>query len=292
MSFTKQTTLSTIALALFCIGFYPAITDLVNKWSNSDEYAHAFLTVPIIGYMVWRKRELLDKTGDWSAYLGLALLILAIPLYLVSLQLQVPTVTFVCMLAAIVGALVFLGGLTVIKDLATPLILLVLVIPIPNQIYSGITLPLQLRVSQASEWVVRLFSIPIFREGNVLHTPEKTFQIVEACSGMRSLITLVTLSLIMAYFTLDRNRSKLALLVSSMPVAFGVNIIRVVTLVLAYHFYRLDLTEGTSHTVLGMVVFGIALAALFGVQKVLERWEGHKDERRTSNIERPTSNGK
>jgi hypothetical protein len=74
MSFTKQTTLSTIALALFCIGFYPAITDLVVKWSNSDEYAHAFLTVPIIGYMVWRKRELLDKTGDWSAYLGLGLL--------------------------------------------------------------------------------------------------------------------------------------------------------------------------------------------------------------------------
>ena len=289
MPFSKRFILSTTALGLFLIGFYPAIAELVGKWYRSDEYNHAFLTVPIIGYMVWRKRDLLLKTGDRSAYLGLALLILSIPLYFISLQLQVPTITFLCMLAAVAGALVFLGGITVIWQLAIPLVLLVLVIPIPNQIYSGITLPLQLEVSKVSEWLIRMFGIAIFREGNVLQTPEKTFQIVEACSGMRSLITMVTISLILAYFTLDRTRSKLVLLAASIPVAFVVNIIRVVTLVLAYHFYRIDLTEGTSHTLLGMAVIVIALAALFGIQKILERWEGQK--RRTSNIERPTSNG-
>ena len=288
MPFSKRFLLSITALGLFLIGFYPAIAELVGKWSRSDEYNHAFLTVPIIGYMVWRKRDLLLKTGDRSAYLGLALLILSIPLYIISLQLQVPTITFLCMLAAVAGALVFLGGITVIWQLAIPLVLLLLVIPIPNQIYSGITLPLQLEVSKVSEWLIRMFGIPIFREGNVLQTPEKTFQIVEACSGMRSLITMVTMSLILAYFTLDRTRSKLVLLAASIPVAFVVNIIRVVTLVLAYHFYRIDLTEGTSHTLLGMAVIVIALAALFGIQKILERWEGQK--RRTSNIERPTSN--
>lgn len=268
--------LSVAASVLFCIGFYPAIKSLMYKWATSDDYNHAFLTLPIIFYIIFKNRALLLDTDDVGAFFGLFILILSLPLYLVSLQLHVPTITFICMMAVFMGSLIFLGGIKVLRGMATPLLLLLLIIPVPSQIYSMVTMPMQLKVSQTSEWLIRALGIPIFRQGNVLFAPEKTFMIVEACSGMRSLIAMVTFSVIMAYFTLNRNASKAALVFLSIPVTFIMNFFRVVTMIFAFHFYRIDLLEGNSHTTYGLFIFAIALSVLFAFQKVLKKWELRK----------------
>jgi exosortase len=97
--------------------------------------------------------------------------------------------------------------------------------------------------------------------------------VVEACSGLRSVITLLTLSVVMGYFLLTRVSSKLLLVAASIPIAIFVNLIRVVAIVLLFHFFGLDLYEGTLHTVTGLLIFLIALATLFMLQRILERWE-------------------
>ena len=260
-------------MALFIVAYFPAFQILVKKWAALDEYSHAFFTVPIIIFMFWSKREFLtENTGRYSHW-GVILVAFSIISYLISLQLQIPTITSLATVMTILSILIYLTGTKSLKKLITPIILLVIIIPIPNQIYSMLTLPMQLKASQASEIIISLFNVPILREGNVINIPEKSFQVVEACSGMRSIITLMTLSLTMAYFTLTKNISKSLLLTSSIPIAFLVNIIRVVVMVLAFHFFKMDLTAGTIHTIMGLVIFGIALLILFMLTRILENWE-------------------
>jgi exosortase len=258
---------------LFVVGYLPVFQILVKKWLASDEYSHAFLALPIIFFMVWRERALLAEGPVRFSSVGLLILVVSAPLYMFALLTKVHTVIALSMFLTVLGAVIYLGGAKAVRELATPLILLLMLIPVPEQLYIQLTFPLQLKVSQISEVFIRMFGVPILREGNIMNIPEKSFEVVEACSGLRSMITLLTLSVIMGYFFLKRLSSKLILVVAAVPTAIFVNIIRVVFMILLFHFFRLDLTEGTLHTVTGILIFGIALAILFLLLKVLEIWE-------------------
>ena len=271
-SMVKSYLLPVIALALFGVAFYPAIELLIAKWSGSDDYTHAFFVVPIAAYMVWQERRLLINS-DGRPFLGFFLIICSLAFYLMALQFQVPTVIFLTTMVIPVAVLINFGGFKVLYRLGIPILLLFLIIPIPNQLLSIVTATLQLKVSEISEIIIQFFTVPIFREGNIIEVPGKSFQVVEACSGIRSLISLTTLSLIIGYFNLNRARSIALLLVAAVPVAIFINILRVVSLVLSYYYFGLDLTYGTPHTLLGLVLFGIGLALLFAFQRALELWE-------------------
>lgn len=271
----KSLTLPLLATGLFIAAYYPIFKVLMLKWAGSEDYTHAFFTVPIILYMGWLKRESFVEGRGWQKT-GLAWLVLAAFLYIVSLQLQIPSFIAVSMVLTVSGAILYLAGFKVLRDMSIPLLLLILLIPIPEQLLSMLTASLQLKVSQASDQVLRLLNVPLFREGNILHIPEKTFQVVEACSGIRSLISLITLSLILGYFALKRTWSTGILVALSIPVAVLVNIMRVVALVLAFHYFRLDLSSGSKHTIMGLVLFGVALVVLFMLQRMLEHWETRK----------------
>ena len=197
-------------------------------------------------------------------------------IYMFALLTQVHTVISLSMLMTVVGVIIYLGGVNTVKDMLTPLILLVMLIPLPDQLYIQITFPLQLKVSQITEIIIKLVGVPIFREGNIMHIPEKSFEVVEACSGLRSIITLFTLSVIIGYYTLSKGVSKLILVVSSIPIAIFVNIFRVIFMILLLYFFGIDITAGIFHTIMGMVIFGIALLLFliiqFILQRVLEQW--------------------
>lgn len=275
----NQTTVSLVlgALVLFIAAYYPVFKILVGKWADSEEYSHAFLTLPIILYMVYQNRKGVMKTSTTLAPLGFILLLFSSALYYFSLLTEVHTVIALAMYCTVIGAVVFLFGIHSLRVLFTPLLLLLMLIPFPDQLYIQLTFPLQLKVSQMSAAIVSLFDIPVFRTGNVLTIPEKSFEVVEACSGLRSVITLLTLSVIMGYFTLVRTTSRLILFALSLPVAIFVNLIRVVAIVLLFHFFRWDLYEGTLHTITGLSIFLIALGALFMLQRMLEKWEQKKN---------------
>lgn len=265
--------LGLLASALFFVAYFPALQILATKWANSDEYSHAFLTIPIIFYMVWSKRKRLLEVSSDNTFLGLLLIIFSIALYFFTLLTQVHTIIALSMFMTIVGIAVYLLGIKAIKDIFTPLLLLLMLIPIPDQLYTQLTFPLQVKVSQFAEMIVRFLGVAIFREGNVMNIPDRSFEVVEACSGLRSVVTLLTLSVIMGYFMLKNVTAKLALVVASVPVAIFVNIIRVVSMILVYHFFKLDLAIGLWHTVTGLVIFLLALLILYLLLRVLELWE-------------------
>lgn len=269
----KTTILSLLGLSLFIVVYLPAIQIIVQKWLTSEDYSHAFLVIPIILYMGWLKKTVLLDNQPRHASFGLTLIIFATVLYLFALLTQVHTIILLSMFLTIVGVVIYLLGLQAVKELFTPLLLLAMLIPVPEQIVIQVTFPLQIKVSQISEEVIRMFGVPILREGNIMNIPEKRFEVVEACSGLRSIVTFLTLSVIMGYFMLKRTTSKLILLAVSVPTAIFVNIVRVVLMVLLYHFFGLDLTEGIWHTTTGLLVFVLAMLILFLLQMVLEFWE-------------------
>jgi exosortase A len=261
------------ALAVFVAAYYPVFKILAAKWADSEEYSHAFLTLPIILYMIYQHRGRIFEFPLQFSALGLITVILSSALYYFSLLTEVHTVIALAMYLTVIGAIVFLFGVQALRLLFTPLLLLLMLIPFPDQLYIQLTFPLQLKVSEVSATIITLFDIPVFRAGNVISIPAKSFEVVEACSGLRSVITLLTLSVVMGYFLLTRVSSKLLLVAASIPIAIFVNLIRVVAIVLLFHFFGLDLYEGTLHTVTGLLIFLIALATLFMLQRILERWE-------------------
>jgi exosortase len=273
MKIEKLNTMALIVSILFLAAYFPIFQLLFSAWSSSDEYSHAFFTIPIIFYMAWMRRDVFLAGPPRYSLIGLPMVILSTILYLFSLQTGIFTLIALSMVLTIVSIIVYLFGIKAVAGLFTPLLLLILLIPAPIQLYAKITFPFQLKVSQASEWLISHIAIPLLREGNILHLPEKSFEVVEACSGLRSMITLATLSIIMGHFLLSKNASKIILTGASIPIAIVINILRVTTMVLLYHFFSLNLAEGTGHTVLGVLIFILGLIILFLVQRILESWE-------------------
>ncbi|MDH4333605.1 MAG: exosortase/archaeosortase family protein [Desulfobulbaceae bacterium] len=273
---SRPTVLAIGVVLLFIAAYLPALQILVRKWATSEEYGHAFLTVPIILYMIWQKRAALSEMRPDYAPLGLTLVLLATPLYLFALLTEVHTAITLAMLLTITGSLIYLAGLRAVWTLITPLFLLLILIPVPDQLYISLTFPLQIMVSQASEIIIRVCDIPIFREGNIMTVPGKQFEVADACSGLRSMITLLTLSVIMGHFLLKKKAAKLILVAASIPTAIFVNMVRVVGIILLFAFFELDLSEGLAHETMGLVIFLLALLILHLIQRVLESWQTQK----------------
>ncbi len=261
-----------LLIIVAAVAYYPALNLFAKKWSASEDYYHAFLVAPAIGYIIWEKRRCLYE-GRSAPVTGLLLVVLSILSYLVSLRLQIPTMIFLATGMTLMSVFVFLAGFRILRELVIPLLLFILIIPVPGQLLSSATAALQLKISEISEMLIRLFSIPMYREGNVLHFEQLALQVIDACSGVRSLISMTTLSVLLGYFTLTRLRSALILFLFSIPVAVLINIVRVVALALVFHYFGLNLAEGQLHTITGLVLFAFGLSLLFAAQRILELWE-------------------
>lgn len=259
--------------ASFLLVFFPVWKDLLLTWYNSDDYSHGFFIVPLVIFALWQKREDLSRLSVQPSPLGLVLLICSLVLYVLAFYAEIKTIASLAMIFSIVAAVLFIFGKTISREIGFILFFLFFMIPVPAQIYSAMTIPLQLIVSKVSVWVVILFGLPVFREGNVIHLPERTLEVVQACSGLRSLMTLMTLSVVVSYFTLRSNKLRLLLVMSGLPVAIAVNIFRVLIMIVSFYYFNFDLTEGSLHTIFGVVIFTLAIALIFMIKGVLSLWD-------------------
>jgi exosortase A len=258
---------------LFLLVFYPVWAGLVGAWASSEDYSHGFLIVPISLYAVWNKREDLKSAEIKSSWAFFPLAPAALFFFLISQYAEILTLAPLAMIMFLAATLLFLCGWQVFKLCIFPLFLLFFMVPVPAQIYAALTVPLQLFVTKVTVSIVSLLGVPIMREGNVLYLPEHTLQVVQACSGLRSIMSLLTLGAVMGYFCLKQNFSRALLFVSAIPIAISVNILRVFLIVVAFYYFNFDLAHGNIHTVFGALIFGFAIVQFFILQKVLVRCE-------------------
>lgn len=262
-----------LMLAAFASVYYPVFSELVRDWSSSDDNSHGFLVIPLAGYMLWQNRSTLSAQTVDGSWIGLLLALVSLFMFLFAKLGAVVSLLPVAMIMFIWSAVIFFYGFTIFRLCIFPLLFLLFMVPVPSQIYAALTNPLQFIVTKITVDIASMLGMIIYREGNVIHLPDMTFQVVQACSGLRSIMTMLTLGAIISYFTLRSPFMCLLLIAAGVPIAIAVNIFRVLSMVVAHNFFKLDLTEGVPHTILGLFVFLLGLVFFMLFQKGLARCE-------------------
>jgi exosortase len=241
---------------------------MAAQWATDEDMGHGFFVPVVAGFIAWQRRRTLLSIPRQPNGWGLALVVFAgFQALAASLGAELFTARLAFVIA-LFGVILYLGGKAWVKELSLPLLLMLFMIPIPQIIYARLTLRLQMLASELGETLIGWMGIPVIRTGNLLELPSQTLDIVDACSGIRSLVSLLFLSQVYAYFTEKRIWMRWALLVATVPIAIAANAIRVATTGLLSEV-NTKLAQGAYHEMEGYIVFAVALVALIVTHRAL-----------------------
>jgi exosortase len=257
-----------VLAAGFVVAYHDVFRGLLREWSTNDNYSHGFLVIPIAAYFAWERRQSLRDATPKPTWLGLPVIaagIAALAVGTLGAELFLSRVSPVIVLA---GTVLFLAGWRHLRILAMPLAFLLLMVPIPAIVFNQVAFPLQLLASRFGQSALSLWGIPVLREGNVITLANATLEVAEACSGIRSLVSLLTLSIVYAHFSEPRRAIRALLIFSTVPIAIATNGFRVAAIGIAAHYSGPQAAEGAFHTASGWLVFAAAFALLLLVHRV------------------------
>jgi exosortase len=266
------------ALLLWLYG--PTLAHLIVQWWHDPNFSHGFFVPLFSGFVVWQERDRLARIPILPSWSGLALLGVGLCVFIVG---QLGAELFLArssMLLVLASLIVLFLGWNYFRALLFPLAFLVLMIPIPAIIFNQITFPLQLLDSRLAAAVLPWLGVPVFREGNIINLPSMPLNVAEACSGIRSLMSLTTLAIIYGYLMDRRTAVRVLLAVASIPIAVAANSLRIIGTGLLVEYWDADKAQGYFHASWGVFVFVIALVMMYLLhQTICVIWrEGEKEE--------------
>jgi exosortase len=257
-------------LALLVVAYFPILKHLVEQWATDEDVNHGFLVPVVAAWIAWQRREQLLALDLKPSWWGIALMgwgLLQGYVGLLSAELFLQRTSF---LISLIGLLVLIGGRPLLRALLFPLCLLPFMIPIPAIIYTQITFPLQLFASSVAENALGWINIPVFRDGNILELASQRLDVAEACSGIRSLLSLTFLSLVYAYFFDKKVWMRWALFIGGIPLCILANAARV-TITGILSEIDVKLAQGFFHEVEGYVIFVADLIMLVALHWIINR---------------------
>lgn len=256
-----------ILLALMVLLYHGILTSLAKDWWQDPNFSHGFF-VPLFSlFVVWQMRGKLSKTQLRPQWFGLIVIVGALCILIVGVlgaELFLSRSSLVLLLA---GLVIYFAGWPYFRAVLFPLAVLLLMIPIPVIIFNEITLPLQFLASRLATGLLSGVGVPVLREGNVIQLPALSLEVAEACSGIRSLVSLITLAVIYGYFAERRTILRIILVLAAVPVAVAANALRIMGAGLSGQYWDPDKAEGFFHTFSGWVVFVLSLAMLFLIHR-------------------------
>ncbi len=272
-------TLAAVLVAAAIAIYYPILTSMVRHWGISPDYSHGFL-IPILAiYFAVERSKKLRKAPVAPDLLGivpflLGTLTLAIGRFGVELMNMRASFVF-----TLIGIVLLILGRRVFQVLAFPLFFLFLMVPLPQSLVNTIAFPLQLIAADTATEFMQWIGIPALREGNILHLAKTQLFVEEACSGLRSLMALVTLGVVFAYFFRKSWVERVIIVLSAIPIAIAVNAFRVALTGILTHHLGQEAAGGWIHQTEGFFTFGIAFILLLGEASLLQRfWPRAKKE--------------
>jgi exosortase len=259
----------TILSGLLLLLYAPVLKSLILQWSSDADYSHGFFVPLFSGYILWRQRDRWMKIEIKPSNFGLLVMLGAVGLLLVgSLGAELFT-SRLSLLVLLAGMILFLGGWKLLRAVSFPLCFLIFMIPLPTIIYNQITFPLQLIASRFATFWLELVHVPVLRDGNILQFSNYSLEVVEACSGIRSLMTLISLAVIYGYVLEPRLWVRIMLAVLMVPIAIVSNALRIMGAGMMAHRFGPAAAEGFLHEFSGWVIFLVALLLLFTLHWVL-----------------------
>ncbi len=246
-------------LILLC--YAPAIRSMAGDWMNNEDMGHGFFVPVIAGYLIWQQRAELMALPTKPNWWGLLVVLLGAAQSLVATLGVELFLSRSAVIVTLAGAVLLAGGTAMFRKVSFALFLLCFMVPIPALIFNYITVPLQILASQLAEISLEVLTVPVVRTGNILELPSGPLSVVEACSGIRSLLSLTFLSLVYGCFFEKSTGIRVLLFVATVPIAILANAGRVTITGLLAQFNP-DLAKGFFHESTGWVIFMLALGIL------------------------------
>jgi exosortase len=269
MTFRTGISAAAALAAAFGFAYADVLTALVRDWASDENASHGFLVLPIVGWLVWERRHQLRNAPRQPAAAGLALALAGLGLLAAGTLGAELFVARVSMILTAAGIGVFLFGWRHLRILAFPVAFSLLMIPPPAILFNQITLPLQFVASRLGEVGLSMFDVPVLREGNLIVLSNTTLDVAEACSGIRSLVSLLAFGIVYAYLADQRAWVRTFIVAATVPMAIAANGFRVAGTGLAAYRYGASAAEGFLHTFSGWLVFIVAILLLLAAHRVV-----------------------
>ena len=270
MSRNTLVSIGVVAAAVLVV-FWQVFVRLVDAWIVDGNYSHGFLIIPIALYFVWERREKLLAATSSPTWLGLVVLAGGLAILLAGLWGSELFLSRFALLPVIAGIVLFVLGWHHLRILWFPIAFLFLMIPIPAIIFNQIAFPLQLLASRAGAWAISAVGIPVLREGNLLVLAHTTLEVAEACSGIRSLVSLITLGIVYGYFMDSRTWVRALIVASAIPVAIVANAARVAGTGMMAQWIGPEAADGFFHEFSGWIVFLFAFVMILVIQRLITK---------------------
>ena len=262
------------------IGFlyYDILARLATDWWIDPNFSHGFLVPVFSAFVVWQERKQLAALPDKPSWFGLAVIAGALVVLIVGVLGAEFFLSRSSLVLLIGGLVICFLGWGHFRAILFPLAFLFFMIPIPVIVFNQIAFPLQFLAARLGSSLLDLFGVPVLREGNVIQLPTMALEVAQACSGIRSLMSLGALAVIYGYFLETRNFRRVILALAAIPIAIVANGLRVMATGMLGYYWDPDKAEGFFHTFSGWVIFIISLALLFSFHAML-RWAETKRTR-------------
>jgi exosortase len=271
-----------ILAGLIVLLYASVIRNLVLQWWTDADYGHGFFVPLFSSYILYQERGRWTKTEIKPSNFGFVVMLGAVGLLLLgSLGAELFT-SRSSLLVLLAGMILFLAGWKMLRAVSFPLGYLVWMIPIPVIIYNQIAFPLQLIASRLATAWLELARVPVLRDGNILIMSDYSLQVVEACSGIRSLVTLMALAVAYGYLASPRRLIRYVLAAFMVPIAIVTNAVRIVVAGILAHRFGPAAAEGFLHEFSGWAIFLVALVLMFFSHWILRHFGEHR--RKTANV--------
>lgn len=251
--------------------YWPTLVRLFLQWGYDQNFSHGYFVPLFSGFVIWQERESLARIVRHPSWSGMLLVGAGLGLLVVGQMGVELFLTRSSLLIVLAGLVVLFAGWNFFRALFFPWAFLFLMIPIPAIIFNQLTFPLQILASKVAASTLPIFGVPVLRQGNVMLLSTQILQVAEACSGIRSLMSLATLAIIYGYLMEKRMLIRWVLALASVPIAVAANSFRIISTGLMVQYWDPDKAEGYFHTSWGWIVFVVSLLMLYGLH-VMIRW--------------------
>jgi len=258
-----------LVASAYALLYAKVLVDLWRNWERDPNYSHGFLILPIVAYLIWQRREQLWAVPSRPARIGMAVMLVSIGMLLVGTAAVEYFLMRLSMVGVAAGAILYISGWPMLRALRFPLLFSLTMIPLPAIVFYQLAFPLQLLATRFGVEVLRLAQVPVLREGNIIVLTQTTLEVAEACSGIRSIFSLLALAMLYGYLSQTRFWPRVLIVASSIPIAIVTNGFRVAGTGLAATYFGAEAAEGFFHTFSGFFVFVVAFFMLASFARLL-----------------------
>ncbi len=259
--------------ALVLVLYGRVLVSMAQQWWSDPNYGHGFLVPVFAAYILWRTRSRRHKVPIHTSNWGLPIMLFAIGLLILGTLGSEHFTARISLLFLLCGTVMFLFGWHVLRSVAFPIGYLIFMIPLPAIIYYQLTFPLQLLASRLGASGLVALGVPTVREGNLLILPNVTLEVVEACSGVRSLLSLLAAVVGYVYLAEPITWKRCILVAATVPIVIVSNGLRLVATGVLSFFLGPRVDSGLAHTGLGLAFFALAFLSILLVHKLLRRFK-------------------